>query len=207
MKALRTYMYKNATMPAIQQAIETCLQGWRAGEPICLNELHPDIIGTVLEQNTIGWKNFLEGLPCKGWSNLQQSYYKYEGMSWSATRWMTGLLLKLHNLAWHQWDHRNTIKHRTDQPRHKLAEAQLNWEITDLLLQGAGGLPACHRHHFRHSLPNLLKKNLEYRKAWLKNVLEAKDHQEKKRTQDMEATLKTGRQQLLIKWMRTRRAS
>jgi hypothetical protein len=207
MQELKTFLLKSCTMPAIREAILTCLQDWRDGNPICLSNLHPDVIDTVLEQNTIGWKNFLEGLPCSGWANLQQQYYNSKGRRWSSTKWMTGLLKKLHNLAWHQWDHRNKVKHITDKPRDKLAESQLNWEITHLLLQGAGGLPACHRYHFRHSLPSLLGKSLDYRKAWLKNVLEAKDHQEKVRTQNMEATLKTGKQQLLIKWMRTNRAS
>jgi hypothetical protein len=204
---LTSYLSKSHTMPAIQHAIITCLQRWRKGEPLCLDGLDLGVQQTVINQNLIGWKNLLEGLPSKGWYNLQAGYYSEEGEDRSTTKWMTGLLLKLNNLGYNQWDHRNEVKHNTVQPRHKLMEAKLDWEITQLLLQGRGSLPAHHRHHFRHSLTTLLAKPLDYRQAWLQNVLAAKDCQEKIRTRNMEATLKTGRQHLITNWTRTGRAS
>jgi hypothetical protein len=113
------------------------------------------------------------------------------------------LLVKLHHLAWNQWDHRNQIKHRVLRPRHYAENRALNHNICVLYRSGDRILPPASRHHFRHALTRLLTKPYGYKRHWFSNVLAAKQRHARKRSRDFTLETATPEQLALLKWMAT----
>lgn len=116
------YLTKQRTRPDLQEAILSCLQKWRCGQNIELDDYNEDLQEAIIQQHEIGWFDLLEGLPTKTWQRLQQQYYKEEGYRCSSKRWIRGLLVQLHHLVWNQWEHCNEIKHRVAKLLFKQAE-------------------------------------------------------------------------------------
>ena len=132
------------------------------------NPLH--LRPTIREQQAIGWKNLLEGLPTKLWQTTQHRYYNTNRIRRSSRRWLKALLRGLHHLAWNLWQHRNDVKHRLAQPRLQKAIALLDKEITQRYLQGPSTLLPGDRYHLQVNLQNLLNKPVAYKKNWLLNL-------------------------------------
>jgi hypothetical protein len=62
-------------------------------------------------QNDIGWGPGLEGCLGASWRQDQEQYYSSLGQARSGLRWTTALVLKLWQVAWNMWEHRNQIEH------------------------------------------------------------------------------------------------
>ena len=118
-----------------------------------------------------------------------------------------GLAKQLHELAWKQWDHRNTVKHRTLRPRHKLELANLHREVTREYIKGAQDLPPGDRHNFKHNLVHLLQKSYHYKVSWLANVVAARQRLERIKKKDDELLIATKEQSAVFQYAKTRRAS
>jgi hypothetical protein len=71
------------------------------------------------------------------------------------------------------WKHYNYVKHNILLSQHREAERQLGVEITSEYLKGPVGLPQSDCRHFQHNLLDLLRKPLDYKKAWLVNMVAA----------------------------------
>lgn len=193
-------------MPDLQDAILTGLNSWRADAPMDDIPLPPTIRNAFRDQTLIGWKNFMEGLPSKEWQaiqeqHLQENDYPHPNTS---SKWMIGLLKKLHYLAWHQWEHRNSVKHKTGKARQKQAEALLNQRIASLLMQGCQRLPSGDRYHFKHNIVSLLNRPLNYKKSWFLNVTTAIQRMERRRAKDDSLDTKSRNDSLLYRWLKTR---
>ncbi len=49
----------------------------------------------VKSQDTIGWRQFMEGMVAKEMQQIQDTYSKVEGSAISLVSWTTGLVIKL----------------------------------------------------------------------------------------------------------------
>ena len=116
----------------------------------------------------------MEGLPTKKWKTIQEAHYINIDSKHNAKRWILALLKLLVNTAWDQWEHRNEILHRIDQPRQQRAIKLLNEEILTQLSLGYQTLPARDRRYFSFSYTSLISKPFEYKKAWISNVYAAR---------------------------------
>ena len=67
--------------------------------------LTPGVRDAVLAQDSIGWNNFLFGLPAKQWSVVQARHLRQINSNEKPRKWMTGLLKKLYSIAHGQWLH------------------------------------------------------------------------------------------------------
>ena len=159
-----------ATDPELILSLSRILKAWRTCEPIQMRTIPVHLRSTIREQQAIGWKNLLEGLPTKLWQRAQQSYYADNHIRKSSRRWLRSLLRGLHHLAWNMWQHRNDVKHRLAQPRLKKAVALLDKEITTRYLQGPTTLLPGDRYHLQRNLQTLLNKPISYKKNWLLNI-------------------------------------
>jgi hypothetical protein len=146
----------------------------------------------------------LEGFLSSQWQQAQQKHYTSRRSRRSSRRWAKGLFLKLHHLAWHQWDHRNSIKHRVARPRDYAELRRLNYQIC-LLYQNEGrDLPPALRYHFSDALINLLIKPTHYKKHWLSNVISIK-RRHARRSGNVNHDIATPEQLALLRWMETGR--
>ena len=115
-------------------------------------------------------ENLIEGLPARQWQLTQAQYYDSIGSQLSPKRWIAAILRLLNNTAWDQWEYRNHVLHKTEQPREKYARRLLDEEITKEVSLGPSTLRPGDRHHFSIPLLDLLRKPLPYKKAWLVSV-------------------------------------
>ncbi len=171
---LQKFLSDHDTAPSLTAALLLRLSQWRNDLPFTNGNLNPSTAAVLHAQDNIGWKNLLEGLAARHWLLAQQRYYLRIGSKCTGKRWILALLKLLNNMAWDQWEHRNAILHRVDQPRHHQAIRLLDDEITNEFILGRDGLQRRDHHHFRHALAPLLNKPLAYKKSWLYNVHHAR---------------------------------
>jgi hypothetical protein len=62
-------------------------------------------------QDRIGWLAFFEGCIVVEWAGVQEAHFLWFGRRNTGKRWATSLVVKLWDIAWDLWDHRNQIKH------------------------------------------------------------------------------------------------
>ncbi len=203
---LTTYLVESTTEAHLQQAILTRLHQWRHQLPFT-DVTDPDVQQALQAQDTLGWKNFIEGLPVKQWAHLQQRYYNSLDSSCSGKQWMASLIKHLNRLGRAMWKHRNDIKHFSDRHRHKEEEIELDHEIVRQFIQGPDDLPAGDRHHFRFNIITLQNRSLAFKQSWFANVMAARRRQARKRANDDTLQYASNKQQRLLNWGFTRRAT
>ncbi len=161
------------TDPDITTAVTQALLHWREQRQISILSFPSETRDAVRNQQKIGWKNFLEGLPSKQWQHLQAQYYKRHRLRKSLKRWTATFNRGLHNLAWSLWNHRNDVKHRILKPREQLARKLLDREIVQRYLSAHEQLLEGDKCHLHYSLWQLLQKPVSFKKSWLLNVISA----------------------------------
>jgi hypothetical protein len=191
--------------PEVREAIVTRLQQWRynmATTPIPGNNA---LQLALAEQDVIGWKNFADGLASSRWVPIQEAYYLAEQSQKKAVAWLPKILHHAHNLVWGQWDHRNDILHRVDQPRQKAARQQLDSCVQSEVLIGCHRYPPKDRKPFDMPVPWLLGRSTGYKKNWLLNVTAIRQKHLRKATNDNTAVCMPEDTAEVIKWMKTPR--
>jgi hypothetical protein len=98
------------TDPVIVDQLCKGLQLWYQGENLHVVDPRPLIIA----QCNLGWDAFLEGFISKEWGEQQQAYYVSKNSRKTGYRWTVALILKLWNIAWDLWSHRNGYEHKND---------------------------------------------------------------------------------------------
>jgi hypothetical protein len=101
------------TDPKIIKAIITGLDGWHQGEEKIYNRRFVAEQAADLQSN-IGWKHFFEGRQIRQWRTLQEEYFRRKSICTSGKRWSRAIILKLWDIAWDLWEHRNGIAHGKD---------------------------------------------------------------------------------------------
>ena len=174
MEKLSQYMDRTQTSPQAQDAILMGIRKWRQKAPIPLDSFNEDVKTVVRQQNSLGWKNLIEGLPVKGWQNLQRHYYTLHNIRRSSKKWVRGLLQQLFRAARQQWKHRNDVKHRILKPEYTAAMRLLNREIRRELLQGTRRLLPGDRHLVQRNMMELLSRKDTYKQSWYVSIIEAR---------------------------------
>ena len=135
-------MVEILTPVTLQLPLLARLQAWRSNLPLVMDpSWDPQVTALIASQDIVGWKNFLEGLPSTSWIPYITAHYYSCGIRKSPGQWLQKLLQSVHTLAWSQWEHRNDVLHRSDQPRLKMAISALDDVIIDELLLGPQALP------------------------------------------------------------------
>ena len=183
-------MVRKDTHPDLVTVLQTRLHQLRHQEGFLLppGGISPITRTLLREQDAIGWINLLYGFPSKMWQVIQARHYRRIGLADYSTRsWMTGLLKRLHKLAWGQWEHRNQTLYDPDQKWQKKMRQQLDDAIAAEMLRGPLDLPPGDCSHFSTPLLLLLAKPWAYKKAWLANVSAARNRQARRRSQAADA--------------------
>lgn len=138
--ALITKLDNLETHPLLQETLLHCIQSWRLAQPT-VHDPPAEVAAAVVEQEAIGWKNLLEGLPSKQWAQLQQQHCNGVQSRRTGSKWMQQVLLSLHTLARGQWLHRNDVKHEVLLPRQHRMIQLLDDAIRHEFLRGPLDLP------------------------------------------------------------------
>ena len=187
-------MTKAKTEPSIQWSICERLRCWhRDLLPTPVTTSFPGAQQAIQSQDEIGWQNFLEGLPSIYWQGAQQTYYEWLGMRRTGKRWMAQLISKTQDIAWDQWQHRNSVLHDKDR---RAVPPRLAEEIRREHHRGREALPLQDHIHFRQTLEELQAAPVRVQLSWLANVRAAR----KRNTRRQETTYASERNRMQI-WL------
>jgi hypothetical protein len=192
------------THPGLIAGLISRLNRWRSNRPT-LNDhtWDRDVLATLQAQDRLGWKNMLECLPVKQWRVTQQRYFKRNHIDRSLRRWNNIFHQQLHELAHKQWEHRNKVLHETKLPLLKKHVEMLHREIEKELLRGPQDLPPEDCPKLRHSLESLLKKDTNFKQAWLQSVHQSRLRQCRRFHCPPDAVTLSPNRQAVLHWIET----
>ena len=205
MNTVVEFLDKSRTKPVLRDQIVLGLTRWRHSLPDYDPQDQLTHQSEYQDQALIGWKNLMEGFMSKQWRHTQDRYYRSEGLQRSSKRCARDLLRHLHQLAWAQWDHRNTAKHRTICSGQKEARQRLDKAIINEMIRGFDDLPVGDRYHFRHNLLTLLQRHQDFKQAWFSNVSAARQRQARRTAHDDDLLVHTRETTSLLRYFKTRR--
>jgi hypothetical protein len=168
---LQTWMTKALTLPEVQQAILSRLQTVRNPEEATPVPAYawPGLNELILEQDAIGWRNFLEGGILQAWAAKQQEYFNWMQQRNTGKRWITTLIKKLWEISWNMWEQRNGELANPASPaslrEHARLDAAITHEYEDLTT-----LAKQDQRWFRRPKEILFTEALEFKHQWLKSV-------------------------------------
>jgi hypothetical protein len=164
-------MEKSQTHPILIQMILRRLAQWRSNTPYTpvTHILSPTIQAAILEQDSIGWWNFLLGRMSSKFAPIQQSYYESQSSQRGGNTWLWALMCECIFLSFTMWEHRNNIRHNTLTPRAKAELEALQQRVLDECAKGTGTLLP-QDHHWIQDKEELLTMDLQDTKTWLLTV-------------------------------------
>ena len=77
------------------------------------NDLDQAFISLAIEQDSIGWRRFMEGMVCSGMRRIQANFAESAVSNKLITRWASGLIIKLLEATHGQWLYRCVQTHDT----------------------------------------------------------------------------------------------
>ena len=176
LKALREWMDKEKTHPAIRTHIIKMLESWVEDKPT------PNIPFCSLEtraalqaQNNIGAWNMILGRVSASLEECQGRHYKSIKSRKSGRRWTVEIIKKLQDVAWDMWDHRNSVLHNDPTRHHRKTELEeANRDIDKEWTRGATGLLKQDHYLFR-ARTEVDNRSLDRKREWLNSVQGARD--------------------------------
>ena len=167
------WMQRLTTLPRLQEAIITNLSHWRDDEPVHYPQgghQWPHVRQAIHDQDDIGWGLMLEGCVSKHWKEVQDEYYIWLDRRNTGRRWAELLIVKLIDVAWDMWEHRNHVRHAPDNPRLRKAVGALDQALLQELRRGRGVLPEALWPNLDTAEDTLLSRTINYKKAWLRTI-------------------------------------
>jgi ribonuclease HI len=116
-KKLDLELVSMETAPEIRRTIIRKITNWRRRRRVTAQITNKYGEREASEhQDIIGWTNFMIGRMAPEWAAAQQSYFDWLGRRRTGKRWLVAITVKLLNLSWDMWDHRNKILHASLHP-------------------------------------------------------------------------------------------
>jgi hypothetical protein len=150
----------------------TRLNAWRSHQ-----ETHfpvpppPELKAAYLDQQEIGWFNFLQGRISTRWVIIQADYYQLLESKRTATTWARRLISHLWELSRKMWLHRNHILHETPNAETEKLSCQMDRQMMNEFRKNLDGLSPPHHYLLRRNpLNKILKWQNPEKAAWLDTV-------------------------------------
>jgi hypothetical protein len=175
---LKSWMQDNEAEPHMMQIICSSLRSWRKGErlPYPTAEIPVIVMEAMIEQDNIGWFNFINGFISNKWRVIQTAHFKELGSMKSAILWISRFQKRIWMIPWLLWQHRNEFLHNDGSTLHFQETAAINRAIRKEYRNTENNLPVSHRHLFHRNVEDLIKKNISTKITWLISVWTAQDH-------------------------------
>ena len=157
------------TCPLLMVAVRNELRAWRIHQNLPNITLYPITLQqAILEQRTIGWKQFMEGFFTKSWGTYMSNYYKSTRSLRKGSTWIKRLMKYNWEAVFSIWENRYKQLHNTQQIKELEGLSVLQNAIRAEWGIGLGRLPASQfSHYFKTPLPQLLQKSMDSQKHWL----------------------------------------
>ena len=196
-KSIKDWLQGKKTCPELQNLIISSLQSWHLNiKPILPKKGFLGVDEIYLEQQSIGWRQFIGGCISKKWAIAQNKYYFWIGSKKSGNMWAKGLIQQLWKVAWNQWEDRNHALHKTTLAQDMEGAISLDTSIKAELELGYETLPKFVKKTFPRLLSDLLAQPIQKKKFWFVLV---RKHRELKGTAIQDAFTSANSQ--LRKWV------
>jgi hypothetical protein len=176
--ALSDWMVSVNTATEIYFWIIRRLTEWRSSEP--LSQVHtnlPGLFQAIAVQDQIGWLAFFEGCIATEWAGVQEAHYLWLGRRNTGKRWATSLVVKLWEVTWDLWNHRNQAKFDLETAQDIARRESILAAVRSEYSVGRSSLPRRDWRHFQCPLLSILSSSLHYLDAWLLRVKTAHSRQ------------------------------
>jgi hypothetical protein len=175
---LETWMKDNDGEPHMIHIICDSLRSWRNGErlPIPSTAIPQIVMEAMIDQDNIGWFNFTNGFLARKWRIIQTAYFKDIRTQRSPDLWMAKCQLRIWEIAWMMWQHRNDFLHNDGKTIHFQEVSAINRSIRIEFTRAGNGLPAIYQHLFQINIDDLLASSTSMKQEWLTSVWAARDH-------------------------------
>jgi hypothetical protein len=159
------------TAPEIRRTIIRKLTNWRRRRRLTAQITNKYGEKEASEhQDDIGWNNFMLGRMAPEWASSQQSYYDWLGRRKTGQRWLVALTVKMLNLSWDMWDHRNRILHASTHPWNLIKVRAADRQIEDEYERGHQNLLTKDYKWLKPSLHTTKKLPIETKLQWIESV-------------------------------------
>jgi hypothetical protein len=180
--ALRLWLQTKGTLPNFTAIICDRLSAWRYDRPNSVPMSNcPGLKRTIETQDQLGWRCLLEGVPAKGWAEIQEAYFGRKGSRRSGKRWLVAVLKKLSDIAWDQWEHRNGISHDKEIGTRTIERER---EIREQFTIGSRTVMKEDQHFLTKGADAVLDLAEEVQEAWLVRVIASRGRYERTHRRD-----------------------
>ena len=139
-------------------------------------EIPQIVMEAMIDQDSIGWYNFTNGFISKKWRVIQKAHMKDIRSLKSPDLWMAKCQLRIWEIAWQMWQHRNDFLHNNGTTIHFQEVAATDQEIRNEYQMTCTGLPASYHHLFQTNIEDLINSPIFTKQEWLMSVWVARDH-------------------------------
>jgi hypothetical protein len=109
---------------------------------------------------------------------------------------VTSLIVKLWEVAWDLWDHRNQIKFNLEMAQDLAQKESILLAVCSEYAFGRSGLPRRDWRQFRRPLLSLLDSSMHYLDAWLVHVVNARARQARRIADNIDEIVNTAEDNL-----------
>lgn len=168
LQKLETFMENNNTDPQLNKSIISNLRTWYFEQETDQEQTNTN----EQQQKRIGWDFFIEGWIGIQWRRPQSRYLESIKSKTSVRRWVGALIVKLWEVAWDLWEHRNGVEHaHATQDLHLNLNDQIRREVEDFRADEYPDMI----YMFRESeLDKIYESTIGYKRSWLRNVAGAR---------------------------------
>ena len=192
--------------------IDTIVDGicsWRRDEEprMCRDNLSPDLAEAAREQDSIGWRNFIDGFVSHKWRSTIEARRQASGSRRRGKSWAVGIIRQLWQLSRDVWDHRNEVAHEGEDSMTAQATEELRAAVIEQFEKGRDGIPSrLALHLFQGTIAELLSKPMVVQRAWLHGVLTARERHIRRTGGEITDGLQASRR-VMMNWVFTRRST
>jgi hypothetical protein len=106
----------------------------------------------------------------KEWRVIHEQHYTSIRYNYSGRRWLTALIIKLWQVAWNLWEHRNGIKHEHDSNQQIQEKNELNELLILQCWEGILHSTSMTEFLSEFELEKVRRGTVNYKIAWIRSV-------------------------------------
>ena len=134
----------------------------------------PTITAAALNQDAIGWMNFIEGRISLEWCTAQSHFYASIGSSHTSCQWAKELVQNLLAMVHEMWIAHNDVAHAIDEKRCKIKDGlAMDTDIDKQFVLGYEDLMCRDFHLIDIGRPAIEQRSAGEQRAWLHSIQEA----------------------------------
>jgi hypothetical protein len=197
MSALSDWMVSVNTATEMTFWIILHITEWRSSEP--LSQVHtglPGLFQAMAAQDHIGWLAVFEGCIAPEWTGVQDAHYLWLGRRNTGKRWATSLVVKLWEVAWDLWNHRNQVKFNLETAQDIARCESILAAVRSEYSVSWSSLPRQDWRLFQCPLLSILSGSLHYLDAWLLRVKTARSRQARRAADLANSSVNTAEEHL-----------